>query len=161
MKRFAIFALTLLVSLFPVAANAEEATVVPGEEVWSATVLRVDTGSLFLRIDAIGLEDDGAAYPWDEEEVPPAGTPAPEATEAPELYSLASEDAGEDDAAIGVQLVRIAEDAPVWRRADEGFEEATAADIAEGDLLTLRVRDGTALEIVIEASDPAAGAIRS
>src|SRR5699024_4900170 len=34
-------------------------------------------------------------------------------------------------------------------------------DIAEGDLLTLRVADGAALEVVIEQSDPDAGAAKS
>ena len=78
-------------------------------------------------------------------------------------HSLTAEDA-EDADAIGVQLVTIAEDTPVWRRATEDaeeFEEATAADIAEGDLLTLRVSEGAALEVVIEQSDPGAGALKS
>ena len=88
----------------------------------------------------------------------PSPTPSP--TDVPEAHSVAAEEAQEDDA-IGVQLVRIAEDAPVWRRAQDGFEKAAATDIAEGDLLTLRVADGTALEIVIEESDPAAGAQKS
>lgn len=161
MKRFAIFALAMLVALFPAVACAEEPEAAPAEEVWSSTVLRVDVGSLLLRIEAVDPEGD-AVYPWDEaEEAQPS--PAPEATELPKAHSLTAEDA-EDADAIGVQLVTIAEDTPVWRRAPEGaeeFEEATAADIAEGDLLTLRVSEGTALEVVIEQSAPGAGALKS
>ena len=60
-----------------------------------------------------------------------------------------------------MQVVAIAEDTPVWRRVEDGFEEAAVCDIAEGDLLTLRVADGAALEVVIEQSDPDAGAAKS
>ena len=154
MKRFAVFALAMLVALFPVIANAEEAAELPAEEVWSATVLRVDLGSLLVRIEAVDPEERGRlpVGRGRERRSPP---PRRQPTDAPEAHSLAAEEAQEDDA-IGVQLVRIAEDTPVWRRARRsGFEEASAADIAEGDLLTLRVADGTALEIVIEESDPA------
>ena len=159
MKRFAVFALTMLVALFPMIANAEDAAELPTEEIWSATVLRAEIGSLLVRIEAVNPEEDETPYPWDETEAPePSPTPSP--TDVPEAHSVAAEEAQEDDA-IGVQLVRIAEDAPVWRRAQDGFEEALATDIAEGDLLTLRVMDGTALEIVIEESDPAAGAQKS
>lgn len=159
MKRFAVFALTMLVALFPMIANAEDAAELPTEEIWSATVLRAEIGSLLVRIEAVNPEEDETPYPWDETEAPePSPTPSP--TDVPEAHSVAAEEAQEDDA-IGVQLVRIAEDAPVWRRAQDGFEEAAATDIAEGDLLTLRVADGTALEIVIEESDPAAGAQKS
>ena len=159
MKRFAVFALTMLVALFPMIANAEDAAELPAEEIWSATVLRAEIGSLLVRIEAVDPEEGETPYPWDEIEAPePSPTPSP--TNVPEAHSVAAEEAQEDDA-IGVQLVRIAEDAPVWRRAQDGFEEAAATDIAEGDLLTLRVMDGTALEIVIEESDPAAGAQKS
>ena len=159
MKRFAVFALTMLVALFPMIANAEDAAELPVEEIWSATVLRAEIGSLLVRIEAVDPEEGETPYPWDEIEAPePSPTPSP--TDVPEAHSVAAEEAQEDDA-IGVQLVRIAEDAPVWRRAQDGFEEALATDIAEGDLLTLRVMDGTALEIVIEESDPAAGAQKS
>ena len=114
---------------------------------------------MLVRIEAVDPEEGETPYPWDEIEAPePSPTPSP--TDVPEAHSVAAEEAQEDDA-IGVQLVRIAEDAPVWRRAQDGFEEAAATDIAEGDLLTLRVMDGTALEIVIEESDPAAGAQKS
>ena len=37
MKRFAVFALTMLVALFPMIANAEDAAELPAEEIWSAT----------------------------------------------------------------------------------------------------------------------------
>ena len=159
MKRFAVFVLTMLVALFPMIANAEDAAELPAEEIWSATVLRSEIGSLLVRIEAVNPEEGETPYPWDETEAPePSPTPSP--TNVPEAHSVAAEEAQEDDA-IGVQLVRIAEDAPVWRRAQDGFEEAAATDIAEGDLLTLRVADGTALEIVIEESDPAAGAQKS
>lgn len=159
MKRFAVFALAMLVALFPMIANAEDAAELPAEEIWSATVLRAEIVSLLVRIEAVNPEEDETPYPWDEIEAPePSPTPSP--TDVPEAHSVAAEEAQEDDA-IGVQLVRIAEDAPVWRRAQDGFEEALATDIAEGDLLTLRVADGTALEIVIEESDPAAGAQKS
>lgn len=158
MKRFALFALAMLVALFPVIAIAEEAGGVPAEEVWSATVLRVDAGSLLLRIEAVDPQDE-AAYPWDEA---PEASPAPqESGETPKAHSLSSEDAPEDGDAIGVQVVDIAEDTPVWRRVEDGFEEAAVRDIAEGDLLTLRVADGAALEVVIEQSDPDAGAAKS
>ena len=158
MKRFALFALAMLVALFPVIAIAEEAGESPVEEVWSATVLRVDAGSLLLRIEAVDPQDE-AAYPWDEA---PEASPAPqESGEIPKAHSLSSEDAPEDGDAIGVQVVDIAEDTPVWRRAEDGFEEAAVRDIAEGDLLTLRVADGAALEVVIEQSDPGADALKS
>ena len=158
MKRFALFALAMLVALFPVIAIAEEAGESPVEEVWSATVLRVDAGSLLLRIEAIDPQDE-KAYPWDEA---PEASPAPqESDETSKAHSLSSEDAPEDGDAIGVQVVDIAEDTPVWRRAEDGFEEAAVRDIAEGDLLTLRVADGAALEVVIEQSDPDAGAAKS
>ena len=158
MKRFALFALAMLVALFPVIAIAEEAGEIPAEEVWSATVLRVDAGSLLLRIEAIDPQDE-KAYPWDEA---PEASPAPqESGETPKAHSLSSEDAPEDGDAIGVQVVDIAEDTPVWRRVEDGFEEAAVRDIAEGDLLTLRVADGAALEVVIEQSDPDAGVAKS
>lgn len=158
MKRFALFALAMLVALFPVIAIAEEAGEIPAEEVWSATVLRVDAGSLLLRIEAIDPQDENV-YPWDEA---PEASPAPqESDETSKAHSLSSEDAPEDGDAIGVQVVDIAEDTPVWRRAEDGFEEAAVRDIAEGDLLTLRVADGAALEVVIEQSDPGAGALKS
>ena len=121
-------------------------------------MLRVDAGSLLLRIEAVDPQDE-KAYPWDEA---PEASPAPqESGETPKAHSLSSEDAPEDGDAIGVQVVDIAEDTPVWRRAEDGFEEAAVRDIAEGDLLTLRVADGAALEVVIEQSDPGADALKS
>ena len=160
MKRFAVFALAMLVALFPVIANAEEGEEAVSEEVWSAAVLRVDPGSLLVRIEAVDPENEDG-YPWDEEESPEE-SPAPQPTETPRAHSLAAEDGAENDEALGVQVVRFDGDTPVWRRADGGFEAAGAEEIAEGDLLTLRVReDGMALGIVIEESDPAAGTQKS
>ena len=58
MKRFAVFALAMLVALFPVIANAEEGEEAVPEEVWSAAVLRVDPGSLLVRIEAVDPENE-------------------------------------------------------------------------------------------------------
>ena len=103
MKRFAVFALAMLVALFPMIANAEDAAELPAEEIWSATVLRAEIGSLLVRIEAVNPEEDETPYPWDEIEVPePSPTPSP--TDVPEAHSVAAEEAQEDDA-IGVQPV--------------------------------------------------------
>ena len=157
MKQIAVFALAMLVALFPAMAVAEEKTA--PEEVWSATVLRVDPGSLLVRVEAVDPEHE-ERYPWEE-----ADSPAPEATGAPEAHSLAAEDASDDEtSAVGIQLVRVAEDTPVWRRdaaAEGGFAEASAAEISEDSLLTLRVLGGEALGIIIEESSPDAGAQKS
>lgn len=155
MKRFVLIALALLVALLPAAVSAEEApdSEEVREEVWSATVLRTDVVSLLVRVDAVDPENE-AGYPWDEPDAEaPEEIPAPEQTDAPgEAHSLSAEE--DDEGVIGVQLISIAEDAPIWRRTQDGFEEADAAQIGEGDVLTMRVSEGAALEIVIEESAP-------
>ncbi len=163
MKQIAVFALAMLVALFPAMAVAEEKTA--PEEVWSATVLRVDPGSLLVRVEAVDPEHE-ERYPWEEADSPaPEATGTPEATEAPKAHSLAAEDASDDEtSAVGIQLVRVAEDTPVWRRdaaAEGGFAEASAAEISEDSLLTLCVLGGEALGIIIEESSPDAGAQKS
>ena len=156
MKRFVLIALALLVAMIPMVVSAE-ATLVPEgenvEEIWSATVLRTDIVSLLVQIEAIDPENE-AGYPWDAPEVEaPEKTPAPE--QAPDAaHSLSTQE--DDGDILGVQLVSIAADAPIWQRTQDGFEEADASQIAKGDVLTMRVLDGEALEIVIEETAPAA-----
>ena len=75
MKQIAVFALAMLVALFPAMAVAEEKTA--PEEVWSATVLRVDPGSLLVRVEAVDPEHE-ERYPWEE-----ADSPAPEGDRDP------------------------------------------------------------------------------
>ncbi len=158
MKRFALIALALLVAMIPMVVSAEATPVPEGEsveEIWSATVLRTDIVSLLVQIEAIDPENE-AGYPWDmpePEQEAPEETPATE--QAPDTaHSLSTQE--DDGDILGVQLVNIAADAPIWQRTQDGFEEADAAQIAEGDVLTLRVLDGEALEIVIEETAPAA-----
>lgn len=155
MKKLLTAALALLVALVPFSASALEAQE-SEMQVWSATVRRVESDSLLVRIEQIDPQSE-AGYPWDEddasgEEEDDKTLPLPGASQPPEDTHRASADS-EDEREIA--LLVLTEETLYWQREEDGYVEAALSDLESGDLVSVLVQDGVALEIVIEPASAA------